>query len=86
MSEMLNINPEIAMRHYRRVKEANKRYYERNKADIAERRRLKYREEHPNPNPVGRPKKEAGPTGPPPPPPEPPIGPNGPKMDLSSTQ
>jgi hypothetical protein len=59
MNELMSsISPEIAIRHYARVKEANKRYYERNKAEIAERRRVAYHEKNPNPRPVGRPKKE----------------------------
>lgn len=53
-----SLNAEVAIRTYQRILENNRKYYERNKAEIAEKRRVKYREEHPNPRPVGRPRKE----------------------------
>ncbi len=53
----MNLNAEVAIRTYQRILDNNRKYYERNKAEIAEKRRIKYRDEHPNPRPVGRPRK-----------------------------
>ena len=42
-----------AARHYDAMKRAQKKYYQK----VRESRLAKYREAHPNPRPVGRPKK-----------------------------
>jgi hypothetical protein len=44
------------MRHYEALKAAQKRYYQK----VRESRLAKYREEHPNPRPRGRPRKDKG--------------------------
>ena len=49
-------NVEAAMRHYEALKAAQKRYYQK----VRESRLAKYREEHPNPRPRGRPRKDKG--------------------------
>ena len=45
-----------ALRHYDAMKQAQKRYYEKNREAIL----TKYRDTHPNPRPRGRPKKVVG--------------------------
>lgn len=48
---------------YSRIKEAALTYYHAHAKEISERRKVKYRETHPNPRPVGRPRKVAVETG-----------------------
>ena len=49
-----------AEKHYLRLKEAQKRYYERNRAKFAEKSRIKYREKHPEVLRKTRPKTSGG--------------------------
>jgi hypothetical protein len=46
-------NVDAALRHYEALKSAQKRYYQK----VRESRLAKYKEEHPNPRPRGRPRK-----------------------------
>jgi hypothetical protein len=48
---------------YSRIKAAALAYYHAHAQEIAERRKVKYREAHPNPRPRGRPRKVADETG-----------------------
>ena len=48
-----------AEKHYEALKSAQKRYYQK----VRDARLAKYRETHPNPNPRGRPKKDAAGVG-----------------------
>jgi len=48
---------------YSRIKEAALVYYHAHAQEISERRKMKYRETHPNPRPRGRPRKVADQTG-----------------------
>jgi hypothetical protein len=51
MESATNVEP--ALRHYEALKKAQKKYYQK----VRESRLAKYKEEHPNPRPRGRPKK-----------------------------
>jgi hypothetical protein len=52
----------VALNIYENHRAASKRYYEKNKERLLEKRKQKYLAEHPNPKPCGRPKKEKPPT------------------------
>jgi len=52
-------NVEAAVRHYESLKTAQKKYYQK----VRESRLAKYKEEHPNPRPRGRPRKEVAGVG-----------------------
>lgn len=52
-------NVEAALRHYESLKAAQRKYYQK----VRESRLAKYKEEHPNPRPRGRPRKEVAGVG-----------------------
>ena len=55
----MNVNADAAIRAYLKMQEANARYYQRHKDELLAKKREKYKEAHPNPRPVGRPRKVA---------------------------
>ena len=53
----MDASVEVAIRHYESVRRACSKYYQAHKDEISQQRKQKYRADHPNANPRGRPKK-----------------------------